>query len=244
MKILYKFKVGKPTIEETTAKNEDGSETVTKNKVYKDTEIFIKKPSHREIDEMDLFYSIQISDLQANKVFTRAMILNSYEDSGGIDSKKELEGMKKVREDLELKRNQFLKESAEKIENPALLEEIKDLYVKLESYNNKLSGIFERSAESIAERRVILWSCLNLLKLKDGDSYAPLFTGRDYKEKLENYYNLLDGDESEFEKKAFEKAQILLGSWFKKQVETEEEFKTLESMIDETEKLNVTDDNV
>ena len=74
MKTLYTFKVKKPSFEEITSKNEQGVETTVKTKVNKDTEIYIKKPSHREIDEMDLFYSIQISELQAQGISTNTMI--------------------------------------------------------------------------------------------------------------------------------------------------------------------------
>ena len=68
MKTLYTFKVKKPSFEEQTTKNEQGVETTIKTKVDKDVEVYIKKPSHREIDEMDLFYSIQISDLQSQVI--------------------------------------------------------------------------------------------------------------------------------------------------------------------------------
>lgn len=235
MKILYTYKVGKPTIVETSSKNEEGEEVVTKNKSYVDEEVFIKKPSHREIDEMDLFYSIQISDLQSKGVATNTMILNSYQDSGGLDSKKEVEGMKKLLKELNFKRNQLIKNSAEKIIDDALLEEVKNLTIELQDYQNRLSSVFDRSAESIAERRVILWAVLNLLFTKTDGGYKPLISGKNHEERLDNYYNILDEDTGEFEKKAIERGQIFLSSWLKKQVENEEDFKTLDSIIQEAE---------
>lgn len=235
MKILYTYKVGKPAFEEVSSKDVDGNEVTTKNKVYKDVEVFIKKPSHREIDDMDLFYSIQISDLQSKGVATNTMILNSYQDVGGLDSKKEVESMRKLLQELNIKRNKLLKEHAEKIENPDLLDEIKDLTTQLQDYQTRLSSIFDRSAESIAERRVILWAVLNLLFIKEGDRYKSVFSGADHKDKIESYYNMLDSDEDfEFEKKVSEKGQIFLSSWLRKQVENEEDFKLLESIIDDT----------
>jgi hypothetical protein len=237
MKTLYTFKVKKPSFEEQTTKNEEGVETTIKTKVDKDVEVYIKKPSHREIDEMDLFYSIQISELQAQGVSTNTMILNSYHDSGGLDSKKDVEAMKKLLQDLNIKRNRFLKESAEKIDNPTLLTEIKDISSEIEDYQTRLSSIFERSAESIAERRLIQWCTLNLLFLKETETFKMIFPGSSYKDKLENYYNMLDEEEEShiFEKNIFSKGSVLLSTWLKKQAETEEDFKLLESIIDESE---------
>jgi hypothetical protein len=235
MKILYTYKVGKPTFEEVVSKDDDGKEVITKTKVDVPTEIHIKKPSHREIDEMDLFYSIQISELQAKGIATNTMILNNYQDSGGLDSKKEVEAMKKLIQELNFKRNRLFKDMAEKIQNNGLLEEIKELTVELQEYQNKLSSIFERSAESLAERRTILWSILNFIFIKDGDTYKHFVPGNDYKARLENYYDILDSEEEKtFELKVLEKGQIILSSWLRKQAENQEDFALLESIIDES----------
>lgn len=237
MKILYSFKVDKASFEEKTTKNEEGVETVEKVKVNTPVEVYIKKPSHREIDNMDLFYSIQLSELQSKGISTNTMILNSYQDSGGLDSKNEVEAMKKLIQDLNIKRNRLYKNMAEKVEDQGLLEEVKDLTIELQEYQNKLSSIFDRSAESIAERRVILWTCLFLLFVKDGDVYKQIFSGKDFDEKMESYYNILDteDDSYDFEKFAFEKGNVLLTSWLKKQAENEEDFKLLESILDGTD---------
>jgi hypothetical protein len=240
MKTLYTFKVKKPSFEEQTTKNEEGVETTIKTKVDKDVEIYIKKPSHREIDEMDLFYSIQISELQAQGISTNTMILNSYHDSGGLDSKKDVEAMKRLLQDLNIKRNRFLKESAENIDNPELLNEIKEISSQIEDYQSRLNSIFERSAESISERRVVQWCTLNLLFLKEEDTFKNVYSGKNYKDKLENYYNILDddGDTYTFEKNVFSKGSILLSTWLKKQAENEEDFKLLESIIDEADEAD------
>lgn len=237
MKTLYTFKVKKPSFEEVTSKNEEGVETTVKTKVNKDVEVHIKKPSHREIDEMDLFYSIQISELQAQGISTNTMILNSYHDSGGLDSKKDVEAMKRLLQELNIKRNRFLKENAENIDNPELLNEIKDISSQVEDYQSRLNSIFERSAESIAERRVVQWCTLNFLFQKDEETFKPIFSGKNYKDKLENYYNILDdeADVYEYEKNVFSKGSILISTWLKKQAENEEDFKLLESIIDESD---------
>jgi hypothetical protein len=165
------------------------------------------------------------------------MILNSYHDSGGLDSKKDVEAMKRLLQELNIKRNRFLKESAENIENPELLEEIKDISSQVEDYQSRLNSIFERSAESIAERRVVQWCTLNFLFLKDEDTFKPIFSGKNYKDKLENYYNILDDEQDvyEYEKNVFSKGSILISTWLKKQAENEEDFKLLESIIDESD---------
>lgn len=239
MKTLYTFKIKKPTIVENKSKDEAGNEVITKTTEKKDVEIHIKKPSHREIDEMDLFYSIQISDLQAKGIATNTMILNSYQDSGGLDSKKEVEAMKKLIEELNVKKNRLIKDNLDKIQNPSLLEEIKELSVQITDYQNRLSAVFERSAESIAERRVVMWGVLSLLFTKENDIYSPIFSGKNYNDKLENYYNLIDSKEKEddfiFEQAVFEKGQIFLSLWLKKQAESKEDFQLLESMLDEAE---------
>lgn len=235
MKTLYVFKAGRPAYVDSSVKNEDGSETITRNKVYEDVEVYIKKPSHREIDEMDLFYSIQISDLQSKGVATRTMILNSYEDSGGVDSKAEVNAVKKLLSDIQDKRNKFLKNHADGIVDDELLNEIKEMSVKLEEYQQNLQSVFDRSAESMAERRVHLWATFQFVFVKDGETFKPLFGNGTFDQKLDLYYDMLDDEEGkfEFENKVFTKANILLASWMRKRVQTEEEFKLLESYIDE-----------
>jgi len=235
MKTLYVFKVGKPTFVESSVKNEDGSETITKNKVYEPVDIYIKKPSHREIDEMDLFYSIQISNLQAQGVATNTMILNSYEDSGGLDSKKEVTMMRELVEKIKLKRNDFIKQQADGIFNQELVDELKVLSTKLEDYQQNLQSVFDRSAESTAEKRVNLWAVFNLLYLKNGETYSHVFKGLSYEDKLNFYYEVLDDETEkyEFEQKIFTKGTILIGSWLKRRLETEEDFALMESYIDD-----------
>ena len=235
MKLLYTFKVGKPSFVETTVKNEDGSETITKTKSEEKVEVYIKKPSHREIDEMDLFYSIQISDLQSKGVATNTMILNSYEDSGGLDSQKEVLAMKNLVEEIKKKRNQFLKEQAEGIYTEHLMEELKNMSVKLEEYQQNLQSVFERSAESIAERRVSQWAVFNLIYIKDAEEYKHVFKGANYENKLNFYYDVLDDETGhyEFEQKVFTKGALLISSWLKRRLESQEDFELLESYIDE-----------
>lgn len=232
MKTLYSFKVGKPTFVDAHSQAEDGSEIISRTKSYEDVEIVLKKPSHREIDEMDLFYSIQISELQSKGIATRMMILNSYEDSGGLDSKKDVSAMKKLLVEIQIKRNEFVKTHAEGVVNTGLLEEIKDMTVKLEEYQQNLESVFDRSAESIAEKRVHLWATFNFTFIKEGDKYFPLFEGNSFEQKLDHYYEILDGD-LEFEQKAFSKANILIASWIKRKISSEEDFKLLEEYIDE-----------
>jgi hypothetical protein len=124
----------------------------------------------------------------------------------------------------------------DKIQDSGLLEEVKDLSAQLQDYQNRLAAVFDRSAESIAERRVVLWATLHLLFSKDGETFKPIFSGKNYEEKLENYYSILDDEEDsfEFERNVFEKGQIFLTTWLKKQAETPEDFQLLESIIDES----------
>jgi uncharacterized protein YajQ (UPF0234 family) len=208
MKTLYTFKVKRPTTITSKSTDESGNEVITNTKDFIEEEVFIKKPSHREIDEMDLFYSIQISDLQTKGVATNTMILNSYHESGGLDSKKEVEALKKLVNDLNAKRNRLIKDHIDKIDNPELLEEIRELSMQVNDYQNRLAAIFDRSAESIAERRVVLWAVLNLLFTKKDDLFYPIFAGKDYNEKLDNYYNLLDENDEGF---LFEKEALIKG---------------------------------
>jgi hypothetical protein len=73
--------------------------------------------------------------------------------------------------------------------------------------------------------------------LKENETFKVVFSGSNYKDKLENYYNMLDEEEEShiFEKNIFSKGSVLLSTWLKKQAETEEDFKLLESIIDESE---------
>lgn len=232
MKKLYTFNVYRSKKEEVKEPNEDGSFRLSYKDVKEPVKVFLKQSSRREMDDADIFYSAEISRLQVQGIMTKAMILNAYIDAGGLDSKKEFEQLTEINDSLLKKRNEYTKLKAEGKSDDVLLEEIKDLYLALENHSQKYESILARSAESIAERKLIEWKVLNFTFFEDE---TPVFKGKTFKAKQDFFYEVFDDetDKYQVEKDAFNKAFTFFTLIFRGTINTEEDFRNIEQMIDE-----------
>lgn len=170
-------------------------------------------------DEAEVFYSVQLSKAIKMGIVTKAMLIKKYADNGGAlseeESKQLLKSLKKLN-DLE---NEYklcsvkkTKESKERAEE--LILEIITLKRELQELESSLQSVYQHTADSKAEKEVLLWYAIQLAKFsEDGDEEKPFFEGEDFEEQLEDLYEKYEVDES-FESEATSKICKVVGYWF------------------------------
>lgn len=251
-KVLYKFTIQKSAeIEEEkteTVTNENG-ETVTrtyKEKVKREipVEIQINQPSRKQIQDADMEFSIEMSRCIRNGILTKAMLLNKYNDTGGLiseaDAKIMVNSADEIR-DLQAKLTIVnLKPESErdeddkaKIDNltSQILQKRKTLIEKETSYIT----LFNHTADIKAQNRAILWYVLNLTYFKDSSKknadFEPLFPGKTFEAKEAVMYEY-EENANEIYEKCYSKLASIISYWFFTSAIDEEEFDRIINEID------------
>tara|TARA_Y100000114_G_C11720410_1_gene308166 strand:- start:398 stop:1132 length:735 start_codon:yes stop_codon:yes gene_type:complete len=220
---IYEFTLKKKVKKqvETKRKGKDGEEeTVLSNRtVSVPVKFFIKKPTRRMADEAEVFYSIQLSKAIKMGIVTKAMLIKKYADNGGALSEEEskllLKSLKKLN-DLE---NEYklcsVKKTKESMKRAEELElEIVSLKRELQELESSLQSVYQHTADSKAEKEVLLWYAIKLARFsEDEEEEKEFFKGIDFEEQLEDLYEKYEIEES-FESEATSKICKVVGFWF------------------------------
>lgn len=232
MRLLYNFFVKKQETEEVKTQNEDGTFTLKEEKKDVPVEVFLKKLSSRDLEDMKIFESIYFSKLQTQGIATKLMILNSYNNAGGVVSEKEIKDWQEDVNKANKIRNEVLLKKTKKEETKELEEEYESILATLRDREIIHESIFHKSAENLAEQELLLWLTLNFTFFKEGEKFVPVFRGEKFSDKKDFYYDICD-DESDvydLEKKVFTKAYGFWHIW-NRGVTTTEQFKEYEELI-------------
>lgn len=251
-KVLYTFKINKlAEIEEEkteTVTNENG-ESVTrtyKEKTKKEipVEIQINQPTRKQIQEADMEFSIEMSRCIRNGILTKAMLLNKYNDTGGLiseaDAKIMLNSADEIRElqakltilnlKPESERDNDEKNKIEELTSQ-ILQKRKTLIEKETSYIT----LFNHTADIKAQNRAILWYVLNLSYFKDStrktNDFEPLFVGKTFEAK-EAAMHEYEENGNEIYEKSYSKLASIVSYWFFTSAIDVEEFDRIINEID------------
>ena len=233
-KVLYKFTINKiAQIEEEkteTVKNENGEEvTRTYKEIVKKevpVEILINQPTRKQMQEADMEFSIEMSKCIRNGILTKAMLLNKYNDTGGLISEadaKTMVGSADEIKELQAKLTIYnLKPESERDEDDKkkietltsqILQRRKTLIEKETSYIT----LFNHTADIKAQNRAILWYVLHLSFFKDSSKknaeFEPLFPGKTFENK-ENAMFEYEESRNEIYEKCYSKLASIISYWF------------------------------
>lgn len=250
-KVIYSFKVTvEREVEQSTTskvknKKTGEMEEITKTKKVKQPvshDITIYQPSRRQVEDADMEFSIEMSKCIKKGILTKAMLAKKYSDSGGLLS--EEDSQKLVRSYSELaeiqtnlsklmsKKNKS-KEDEELIES--LTEEFSGVRRNIVDLETTYQAVFNHTADTKAQNKTILWYLVNLVFSKGPDGVdRPLFTGEDYDDKLDSYYEKDENGDPIYDL-AKEKLMAFISFWYFSQNTTEEDFKKLEEDMDNGE---------
>jgi hypothetical protein len=243
-KELYKFTVyeEKETSIEEVSVNEKGEEVVVKKKSTEKfpIDIILKKPTRRQVEEADLEYSVEMSKCIKKGILTKAMLAKKYSDTGGLMSETEsqkLVDLYKTIYDLQTENLRLDASTNKSDEIKSRQEEIlKELTVARKDIVDIESGyraLFDHTAYSKAQNRVLLWYILNLTYIKkssDADA-KPYFKGKEFEDKLESFYEK-EENADEQHNAISRKLSTLVAFWFFNQASTKEEFEELDRKIE------------
>ena len=243
-KELYKFTVyeEKETSIEEVSVNEKGEEVVVKKKSTEKfpIDIILKKPTRRQVEEADLEYSVEMSKCIKKGILTKAMLAKKYSDTGGLMSETEsqkLVDLYKTIYDLQTENLRLDASTNKSDEIKSRQEEIlKELTVARKDIVDIESGyraLFDHTADSKAQNRVLLWYILNLTYIKkssDADA-KPYFKGKEFEDKLESFYEK-EENADEQHNAISRKLSTLVAFWFFNQASTKEEFEELDRKIE------------
>lgn len=197
-KILFRF-----SIPEKTEKEENGQ----KIENVKNREFVIIKQTSRITEEGQLFYAKTYSSLLESGIMPAKLVEKRFVQDGGVLSNKEVELREKLYNDLfKLTEDiKILEDDKTKIEeNKSKIEELttkrSDLTSQIALIERNNQGLFENSAENIANQKTVIFYTLMLSFEKIGDNYVPFFGEGDAEKRKEKLYSIED-DGSEYEVK-------------------------------------------
>lgn len=192
-KILFKFSI--PEIIKV-----EGKEDETKNHDY-----VIVKQTSKITEEAQLFYAKTYSNLLEQGIMPAKLVEKRFVQDGGVLSKKELD----LREELynklfdltekikKIEENKGATEEQKK-EKDSLDEDRKNLISEIASIERNNTGLFDNTAENLANQKTVLFYGLNLAYEKQNDKYVPFFGEGDFEKKKERMHAIED-DGSDFE---------------------------------------------
>lgn len=239
MKELYTITVNKKEKIEVKTENGDGSFTLKYEDKLTPVKVFLKQPSRRDREEMDMVYTAELQKCVARGILTSDLIRRALIDGGGTLSTLDLEEMDSLLKEIQDKNNVYQKLKLDKTEG----EEIDSLELELSKLIEKYNTIeqsqfqhFSRSAESYAQKKTVIWSVLNLSYIPAGSNYLEVFRGPTFDSKLNNYYDYCEEEEKyNFELKVFDKAYVMYHGFLTGAAKDKEDFAAVEVNLDESE---------
>jgi hypothetical protein len=244
-KELYKFTIfeeKESTIEKVKVDEKTGEEVVTKKKVTEKVpiEIILKKPTRRQIEEADLEYSVEMSKCIKKGILTKAMLAKKYSDTGGLMSETESQRLVDLYKSIYDLQSENLRLDASTSKSDEIKSRQEEIVKQLTSARKEIVDIesgyralFDHTADSKAQNRVLLWYIINLTYIKkQSDSESkPYFKGKEFDEKLSDFYDK-EEELSEQHNAVSKKLSTLVAFWFFNQASTKEEFEELDRKIE------------
>ena len=246
-KHIYAFTVNKKEeVEKTvTKKTEDGEEVEVQTKATESVpyRVIIKKPSRRQIEEAEMEYSIEISNCVKKGILTKAMLSKKYSDTGGLMSETDAINLQKLYSQHQRLILDFEEVSIKKRKTAKDKKKVEDIQNEINSTKREIidlemgySSLFNHTADTKAQNRVITWYMLNLTHIHKEDEEEseaiPLFDGETFEEKREAYYSMEENDDDDFYDSIRSKLTTIVSFWFFSENAEEEDFKKLENDID------------
>ena len=244
-KELYKFTIFEDkevSVEEVTTDKKTGEEITIKKKVNQKTpiEVHLRKPTRRQIEEADLEYSVEMSRCIKKGILTKAMLAKKYSDTGGMMSETESTRLVELYKSIydlqnESVRLESITNKTEEVKGKIseLVGQVTATRKEIIEIESSYRSLFDHTADSKAQNRVLLWYILNLTYIKrelDSDA-KPYFKGREFEDKLQDFYQK-EEETSEQYNTISKKLSTLVAFWFFNQASSTEDFTELDRKIE------------
>jgi hypothetical protein len=250
MKEIYSFTIDvEREVEETVSKKKKNKETnkieeiSVEQTVKKEipVKIILKEPNRRDVEEADMEYSIEMSRCIKRGILTKAMLAKKYSDSGGLLSEDDALLLTKKYSQLGDLQNKYTRLSTKskktkEDENKMakLLGELGTTRREIVDVESTYSSLFNHTADSKAQNKVIMWYLVNLSYYQEGedDDIKPFFNAEESEDKIEQFYDL-DENGDELLDLCKDKISTFLSFWYFSANASTEDFDNLNKDIDE-----------
>ena len=251
MKEIYSFtvelekevekKIEKVIIDKETKKEKKVS--VNEKVIEKEpVRVIIKEPNRRQIEEADMEFSIEMSQCVKRGILTKAMLAKKYSDSGGLLAEEDAKLLTSKYADLSKLQTDFTRLNTKTVkkkskENEAeevkIIGEIAELRREIVDMETAYASLFNHTADTKAQNRVILWYVLNLTYIAYGEEDPELFfAGETFEEKEQKYYEL-DEQSDELYNLIQSKLATFISYWYFTAGVTTEDMAQLDKDIEE-----------
>jgi hypothetical protein len=118
----------------------------------------------------------------------------------------------------------------------ALVEELTVARKEIVDIESSYRSLFDHTADSKAQNKVLLWYIINLTFVKKelDESPKPLFKGKDFEEKLQDFYSKEEEQAADYVKIS-KKLSTFFAFWFFNQASSKEDFEELDRKIESGE---------
>ena len=204
---------------------------------------YIKKPNRTEMEDGDMFYSLELNKFIKMGLLTKAMLAKQYGNQGGVWSEKE----QKIYSDLMYKMHQkqlevqqfsllskdgkLSKRQKEKLDQT--VKEMAQSKRELTEYEMVQNSLFDHTADVKARNRCIMWYILHLTYFVEGEEDTPVyeqyFEGDSFEEK---YLNYQDKEElaDEIYEKVIDQISSVVTIWY---ISGNQEQENIKNMLEE-----------
>ena len=203
--------------------------------------VIIKEPNRRQIEEADMEFSIEMSQCVKRGILTKAMLAKKYSDSGGLLAEQDAKVLTSKYADLAKFQTDFTrlntkatkKNKKEETKEAEIIGNIAELRREIVDMETAYASLFNHTADTKAQNRVILWYVLNLTYIARGEEDPELFfQGETFEEKEQAYYDL-DEVNDELYNLIQGKLATFISYWYFTAGVTQEDLKQLDKDIEE-----------
>ena len=202
--------------------------------------VIIKEPNRKELEEADIEYSIEMSNCIKRGILTKAMLAKKYSDSGGLLSEDDAKVLTRRYTELGELQNKYtrlsskpkkVKADEDKLAN--LLGEMAEKRRDIVDMETSYSSLFNHTADSKAQNKVILWYLVHLSYYQEDESeeITPFFNAEESSDKIDQYYDLDENGHEIFDL-VKDKLSALISFWYFSANATTEDFDSLSKDIE------------
>ena len=210
--------------------------------------IIIKQPNRRQMEEADMEYSIEMSRCIKKGILTKAMLSKKYSDLGGMMTEDDALELNKHYARVGELQTEYQRLQSKENKSADDLSLIRQILVDLTETRTSIvnletaySSLFNHTADTKAQNKVIMWYVVNLTYFKEEESEeAPkaLFEGVSADEKLEQYYVFDEEGKSDIFNNIKNKLTTFISYWFFSSSTDKEDFDNLNEDVEQvTEEL-------
>lgn len=252
MKELYSFNIEvEQEVEKTEKKKQKNKESgemeeISVTKTVKEMvpiKILIKEPNRRDVEEADMEYSIELSKCIKKGVLTKAMLAKKYSDTGGLLSEEDAQLLTRKYTQLAEQQSKYTrleakskktKKEQEKVDQ--LLADLTELRREIVDLETAYSSVFNHTADTKAQNKVILWYLVNLSYYQEDeeDDIKSFFVGEEAEDKIDEYYRI-DEEGHEIFDACKHKLMSFISFWYFSAGATKEDFDSLNEDIESGE---------